>query len=53
MSNPNPNDTKFEQQRSDAATAALKGQTEDNYSEDTETAAERIAENLEEDKGKD
>ena len=53
MSNSNPNDTKLEQQRSDAATAALKGQTEDNHSKDTEAAAERIAENLEEDKGKD
>ena len=53
MSNSNPNDTKLEQQRSDAATAALKGQTEDNHSKHTEAAAERIAENLEEDKGKD
>ena len=47
MTQPNPNDTKFEQQRSDAATAALKGQTEDNHSKDTEAAAERIADNLE------
>ena len=47
MTQPNPNDTKFEQQRSDAATAALKGQTEDNHSKDTEATAERIADNLE------
>ena len=53
MSNSNPNDTKLEQQRSDAATAALKGQTENNHSKDTEAAAERIAENLEEYKDKD
>lgn len=53
MTQPNPNDTKFEQQRSDAATAELKGQTEDNHSKDTENAAERLADNLEnsEDKG--
>lgn len=47
MSNPNPNDTKLEQQRSDSARAALKGQTEDNHTEDTEAAADRIADNLE------
>ena len=47
MTQPNPNDTKFEQQRSDAATAALKGQTEDNHSKDTEATPERIADNLE------
>ena len=47
MTQPNPNDTKFEQQRSDSATAALKNQTEDNHTEDTEAAAERIADNLE------
>ena len=50
MTQPNPNDTKFEQQRSDSATAALKSQTEDNHTEDTEdteAAAERIADNLE------
>jgi len=46
MSNSNPNDTKLEQQRSDSAEAALKGQTEDNHSENSE-AAERIAANLE------
>ena len=45
MSNSNPNDTKFEQQRSESAKAALKGQTEDN-TEDSEAAAERIADNL-------
>ncbi|MFZ3143335.1 hypothetical protein [Psychrobacter glacincola] len=47
MTQPNPNDTKFEQQRSDSATAALKSQTEDNHTEDTEAAAKRIADNLE------
>ena len=47
MTQPNPNDTKFEQQRSDSATAALKSRTEDNHTEDTEAAAERIADNLE------
>lgn len=52
MTQPNPNDTKFEQQRSDSATAALKSQTEDNHTEDTEAAAERIADNLEIEKDK-
>ena len=47
MSNSNPNDTKLEQQRSDSAEAALKSQTEDNHSENSEAAAERIAANLE------
>ena len=50
MSQPNPNDTKLEQQRSDAAKDSLKNQTEDNYTEDTEAAADRIAENATEDK---
>ena len=53
MSNSNPNDTKLEQQRSDAATAALKDQTEDNHSKDTEAAAERIADNVKDNKDKD
>ncbi len=47
MSNSNPNDTKLEQQRSDSANAALKSQTENNHNEDSEAAAERIADNLE------
>ena len=47
MTQPNPNDTKLEQQRSDAATASLKNQTEDNYNEDSEAAADRIAKNVE------
>lgn len=47
MSNSNPNDTKLEQQRSESARAALKGQTEDNHTEDTEAAADRIDNNLE------
>ena len=46
MSNPNPNNTKLEQERSDSATAALKCQTEDNHTENTEAAADRIADNL-------
>lgn len=46
MSNPNPNDTAFEQERSESATAALKSQAEDNHTEDSEGAADRIAENL-------
>ena len=45
MTQPNPNDTKFEQQRSEAAKAALKDQTENNHTKDTEAAADRIAEN--------
>ncbi|MDX2373380.1 hypothetical protein NJD71_04460 [Psychrobacter sp. PP-21] len=47
MSNSNPNDTKLEQQRSDSANAALKSQTENNHTEDSEAAADRIADNLE------
>ena len=47
MTQPNPNDTKFEQQRSDSATAALKSQTEDNHTENTKDAAERITDHLE------
>ena len=47
MSNSNPNDTKFEQQRSDSGTAALKDQTENNHTADTEAAADRIADNVE------
>lgn len=46
MANPNPNDTKLEQERSDSATAALKSQTENNHTEDTEAAADRLADNL-------
>ena len=46
MSNPNPNNTKLEQERSDSATAALKDQTEDNHTENTEAAADHIADNL-------
>ena len=45
MTQPNPNDTKFEQQRSEAAKDSLKNQTQDNYSEDSDAAADRIAEN--------
>jgi hypothetical protein len=48
MAQPNPNDTKIEQQRSEAATASLKNQTENNYSEDSEEAADRIADNAKE-----
>lgn len=46
MANPNPNDTALEQERSESATAALKSQTEDNHTEDSEAAADRIADNL-------
>ena len=48
MSNSNPNDTLLEQQRAESATAALKSQTEDNHTDDSEAAADRIADNLEE-----
>lgn len=48
MTQPNPNDTKLEQQRSESAKASLKSQTEDNHTEDTEAAANRLADNLEE-----
>ncbi|MGM8871202.1 hypothetical protein ACS8E3_05880 [Psychrobacter sp. 2Y5] len=48
MTQPNPNDTKLEQQRSESAEAALKSQTEDNHTTDSEAAADRIADNLEE-----
>ncbi len=48
MSNSNPNDTKLEQQRSDAAEASLKNQTESNYTKETDAAADRIADNAEE-----
>ncbi|MDN3452379.1 MULTISPECIES: hypothetical protein [unclassified Psychrobacter] len=47
MSNANPNDTKLEQQRSDSAAAALKDQTENNHTEHSEAAADRIADNVE------
>ncbi len=49
MSQPNPNDTKLEQQRSEAAQDSLKNQTEDNYVEDSEAAADRIADNAKDD----
>ena len=47
MSQPNPNDTKFEQQRSDAAKASLENQTEDNSNsaDESQAAAENIADN--------
>ncbi len=48
MANSNPNDTKIEQERSESATAALKSQTENNHTEDSEAAADRLADNLEE-----
>lgn len=50
MTQPNPNDTKLEQQRSDSAVAALKSQTEVNHTTDTEEAADRIADNLKSEK---
>ena len=47
MANPNPNDTKLEQQRSEAAEASLKNQAEGNYTENTEDSADNIADNAE------
>lgn len=47
MAQPNPNDTKIEQQKSDSEVSSLKNQTEDNYNKDTEEAADRIADNVE------
>lgn len=38
MAQPNPNDTKFEQQRSNAAEEALENQTEKNHSTDNESS---------------
>lgn len=46
MAQPNPNDTKLEQQKSDSEVSSLENQTEDNYNKDTDAAADRIAENL-------
>ncbi|WP_201587524.1 hypothetical protein [Psychrobacter jeotgali] len=48
MTQPNPNDTKLEQQKSESEVSSLKNQTENNYENDTEAAADRIADNLEE-----
>lgn len=50
MAQSNPNDTKLEQQRSDAAEASLKNQTEGNSTEYSEAAADRIAENAKDSK---
>ena len=47
MTQPNPNDTKLEQQRSESAEASLK-KTEDNHTTDSEAAADRIADNVKE-----
>lgn len=52
MAQPNPNDTKIEQERSESATAALKSQTENNHTENSEAAADRLADNLEDAKTK-
>lgn len=51
MTQPNPNDTKFEQQKSDSQKASLENQVDGNYVEDSGAAAERIADNLEDAKG--
>mgnify|MGYP003616417190 FL=1 len=48
MAQPNPNDTKLEQERSDSATASLKSQTENNYTDDSAAAPDRIAGNVKE-----
>jgi predicted S18 family serine protease len=50
MAQPNPNNTKVEQQRYEAAEASLKNQTESNYTKDTEAAADGIADNAEDSK---
>ena len=47
MTQPNPNNTPLEQQRSESAEAALESQTEDNHTEDSEQAADNLADNLE------
>lgn len=51
MSNSNPNDTKLEQQKSESQVASLENQAEGNYNEDTQAAAQNIADNLEAAKG--
>ncbi|ERL55749.1 hypothetical protein [Psychrobacter aquaticus] len=50
MANSNPNDTKIEQQRSESAKAALESQTENNHTENSEAAADRLVDNLENEK---
>lgn len=52
MANSNPNETKLEQQRSDAAEASLKNQTESNDTKNTEEAADAIAKNAEQSNNK-
>lgn len=50
MSNPNPNNTEFEQQQSASEVASLKNQSEDNYANKNKTedqAAQGIETNLE------
>lgn len=47
MTQPNPNNTEFEQQKSDSEVASLKNQAEGNYNKDTEAAADNIANNVE------
>ena len=49
MAQPNPNDTKIEQQRSDAAKAALKEQTRNNNIVDDKDAADNVEKNKQED----
>ena len=51
QSNDQTNDTKFEQQKSDSQLASLKNQVEGNYTEESQEAADRIAENLDDAKG--
>lgn len=43
-------DKKYEQQKSESQVASLKNQAEGNFDKDTDAAAERIAENLKQDK---
>ena len=54
MGQPNPNDTKFEQQKSDSEIAGLKNQADDNLGAGADKsdaeAAKGISDNLESDK---
>ena len=47
MTQPNPNNTEFEQQKSASGVASLKNQAEGNYNKDNEAAADNIANNVE------
>lgn len=51
LSNDKTNDSTFEQQKSESQVASLKNQVEGNYVEDSQEAADNIAENLDDAKG--